>query len=75
LWQTFLCGAYFSCLRGGFPSIRYSEVQDLTVGLLSEVCCDIGVEPALQPLNCEPLHFATANREDGTYLDVVARDF
>ena len=37
--------------------------------------CDVGVEPALQPLDHEPLHYATANREDGARLDVVARDF
>jgi len=65
----------FSCPYDVFPSIHHNEVQDLTAGLLSEVCCEIGVEPALQPLDCEPLHFATANREDGTHLDVVARDF
>jgi len=29
---------------GGFPSIN--EIGDLTAGLLSEVCCDVGVEPA-----------------------------
>ena len=49
--------------------------QDLTASLLSEVCCDVGVEPALQPLDGEPLQFATANSEDGARLDVVARDF
>jgi len=45
------------------------------VSLLSEVCCDVGVEPAPQPLDREPLKHATANREDGVHLDVVARDF
>ena len=39
------------------------------------MCCDVGVEPALLPLNREPLQYATANREDGARLDVVARDF
>ena len=51
------------------------EVRDLTASLLSEVCSDVGVEPALQPLDGEPLQFATANSEDGARLDVVARDF
>ena len=46
----------------------------MNAGLLSEVCCDVGVEPALQPLDHEPLRHATANREDGARLD-VARDF
>jgi len=64
-----------SCPCGGFPSIRHNEVHDSTASLLSEVCCDVGVEPALQLLDHEPLHYATANKEDGAHLDVVARDF
>ena len=40
----------FSSPCGGFPSIRHNEVRDLTAGLLSEVCYDVGIEPALQPL-------------------------
>jgi len=43
--------------------------------VLSEVCRNVGVEPTLQPLDREPLQHATANREDGACLDVVARDF
>ena len=39
------------------------------------MCSDVGVEPALQPLDGEPLQFATANSEDGARLHVVARDF
>ena len=30
---------------------------------MSEVCSDVGVEPALQPLDGEPLQFATGNRK------------
>ena len=33
------------------------------------------VEPALQPLDHEPLQYATANWVDGAQLDVVAWDF
>ena len=58
-----------------FPSICHNDVRDLTAGVWSEVCCDVGYKPVLQPLQCEPLHFATANREDSALLDVVARDF
>jgi len=50
-----------------------SIVRDLTAGLLSEVCSDVGVELALQPVEGEPFQFATANREDGAHLNVVAR--
>ena len=40
-----------------------------------QVCCDVGVEPALQPLDCEPLRYATANSEDGACLSIFAREF
>ena len=79
--QTCMCGKSFtvqhafSCPCGGFPSIRHNELCNLTAELLSEVCSDVGIEPALQPLDSEPLWYATANREDGARLDVVARDF
>ena len=36
--------------------------------------CDVGIEPALQPLDHKPLRYATANR-DGVHFDVVARYF
>ena len=64
----------FSCPCSGLPSIHHNEVRDLTASLLSEVWRDVGVEPALQLLDHEPLWFATTNREDGACLDVVARD-
>ena len=79
--QTSVCGKSFSvehafsCLCGEFPSILHNEVCNLIASLLSEVCCDVGVEPALLPLDHEPLRYATANREDGARLDDVARDF
>jgi len=79
--QSCVCGRSFSvqhafsCSCGGFPSICHNELHNLTADLLSEVCSDVGIEPPLQPLDNEPLHYATANREDGAHLDVVARDF
>ena len=38
------------------------------------MCCDVGIELTLQPLDHEPLRYATANSKDGARLDVVARD-
>ena len=79
--QTCVCGKPFcvehalTCPCGVFPSISHNEVRDLTASLSSEVCSDVGVEPALQPVEGKPLQFATANKEDGARLDVVARDF
>jgi len=70
-----LCGAYFQ-LSVWWLSIyspqRSSRFNCWSLCMPSEVCCDVGVEPALQPLDCEPLHFATAN---SAHLDDVARDF
>ena len=54
----------FSCPCGGFPTICHNKLSDLTASLLIEVCSDVGVEPALQPLDHKPLQYATANRED-----------
>ena len=65
----------FGCPCGGFPFIHRSELCDLMASLLSEVCSNVGVDPALQPLYREPLQYATANREDGAQLEVVAQDF
>jgi len=66
--QTSVCGKTFSVEHAftcpcGDPSAN--KVRDLTASLLSEVCSDVGVEPALQPVEGEPLQFATVNREDG----------
>jgi len=61
----------FNCPCGGFPSIHHNEVRDLTASLLSEVCSDVGVEPALRPVEGKPLQFAAANRDDGARFNVV----
>ena len=73
--KTFSVENAFSCPCGSFPTIRHNEIRDFTANLLSEVCPDVGVEPALQPLDSEPLQYATANWEDGAWLYVVAQDF
>ena len=41
------------------------KLCELTASLLSEGCCDVEVQPALQPL---PLWYATANSENGAGL-------
>ena len=40
--QSFL---FFTCPKGGFPSIRHNKIRDLTASLLAEVCNEIEVEP------------------------------
>ena len=44
------------------------ELQDLTVNLLAEVCCDVAVEPDLQPLTGESLWYHSAVTNDEARL-------
>ena len=75
------CGRNFnmeyilSCPMGGFPTIRYNEIRDVTASLLSEVCHDVAVESHLQPLEGKTFSYATANSQDGARLDIVASGF
>ena len=73
-----VCGHQFtvehelSCSRG---SIHYSEICEINVELLSEVCHNVGIEPCLQPVTGKQFAYRTANTDDGTRLDVVAKSF
>ena len=46
-----------SCPKGGFPSITYNEIMDLTANLLTKVCSDVHIEPDLQPTHVSPGEF------------------
>ena len=63
--KAFSVSHAFSCPHGCFFSIiRHNDIRDLTARLLSEVCHDVQVEPHLQPLTSEVLHYRTAVLED-----------
>ena len=47
----------------------------MTAQLLSEVCPNVEVEPALQPITGETFHYRTTNVEDNARLDVKAQGF
>ena len=64
-----------SCSRGGLPTLRHNELRDLTASLLSEVCTNVAIEPPLQEFSGEELLGATANRDSGARLDIVADGF
>ena len=70
------CGHIFtiehalSCPKGGFPSLRHNEIQDVTTGLLSEVCNNVATEPHLQPPG-EALQYKTANHGDNARQPMV----
>ena len=76
-----VCGKSFtvehaiSCPCGGYPSLRHNEIRDFTAHLLTEVCCNVGIEPPLQSLTGESLSYRTSNIEDGARLDVAANGF
>ena len=63
------------CHMGGFPTIRYNEVRDMTASLLTELCHNVSTEPPLQPLSGESFHFRSANTDDNAHLDIRCRGF
>ena len=75
MWNELLCRAGLSCSCGGFPSIRHSDIRDLTAKLLTEVCHNVATEPPLQPITGERLSHRTSNSEDRAHLDVCAQGF
>ena len=63
------------CHMGGFPTIRYNEVRDMTASLLTEVCHNVATEPPLQPLSGESFNAQSANTDDNSRLDIRCRGF
>ena len=54
------------------PYASHNELRKITADRLSELCHNVGIEPALQPVTGEHLSQRPANREDGARLDVAA---
>ena len=79
--KTCQCGTSFSVDHamvypfGGFPTIRYNEVRDLTASLLTEVSHNVQTEPSLQPVTTETFSLASANTTDDAHLDIKTRGF
>ena len=73
------CGLHYdvthalSCPKGGFTIQRHNELRDITADLLSEVCTDVLVEPPLEELTGETMHYRSANVSDEARLDISAR--
>ena len=59
-----------SCPKGGFPTVRLSELRDVLAGKMSDVCCDVHTEPTFQCLNGEVLAKQTISRDDEARLDI-----
>ena len=47
------------CPFGGFSTIGYNEVRDLTASLLTEVCHNVVTEPSLWPITSETFCLST----------------
>jgi hypothetical protein len=60
-----------TCMNGGFVTLRHNEVRNLTKELLSEVCKDVEMEPALEPMTGEQF-FGSTNDSLNACLDVAA---
>ena len=43
--------------------------------MMSEVCTNVSIEPHLQPLSGETLHFKTANSDSNARLDIAVNGF
>ena len=78
--STCVCGHAFdinhamNCKRGGFVTIRHNEIRNFEATLLSKVCCDVEIEPSLQPVTGEVMQARVA-KGDEARLDVRARGF
>ena len=55
--------------------MRHNEVRDLTANLKTEVCHDVCIEPALQPVTGERSTGASAITDEGARLDIAASGF
>ena len=64
-----------SCSKGAMPSIRHNCIRDLLAQFLTEVCPNVAIEPALQPLTGETFPHRSTNTDDGARLHVKAQNF
>ena len=68
--ENCVCGVKFglqhalSCKKGGFVTIRYNQVRNITATLLNEICNDVQIEPQLQILSGEHFDAKTANKHE-----------
>ena len=74
-WSKFDIQHSMSCKKGGFVSIRYNDLRDLTARIVSEICKDTEIAPKLLPLSGEELYGRTTNRSNEARLDIRARGF
>ncbi len=52
--------------------VSFNKLRNLTASLLKETCHGVATEPSLQPVTSETFNLASANKQDGAHLDIVA---
>ena len=72
--EVFSVAHAFSCPKGALPSIRHQRVRDIMAQLLTEVCPNAGIEPALQLLSGESFPLRSTNVKEGTRLDIKSTE-
>ena len=64
-----------SCKKGGFITLRYNHIKNVTAELLSQLIKDMKLEPVLQSLTGEIFEQRTENTSDDIRLDISAKGF
>ena len=68
-WSMLLVAAIMAFL------LFTNELCDITAELLSQVCHNVGTVLSLQPITDQLLIHQTANREEGAWLNLTAKNF
>ena len=55
--------------------VSHNDIRDSITHLLKEICHDVSIEPGLQPLTGENLHYRSAIKDDQACLDIAAHGF
>ena len=64
-----------SCKKGGFITIKYNNLCDLTANLLTEVRKDIDIEPQLLPVTGKKFSNRTSSTSNEGRVDTQSREF
>ena len=65
----------FTCLHGGYLTLRHNKIRDISTQLMFKVCPNVAIEPTLQPVTNEYFSHRSANTDTGARLDVRAQGF
>lgn len=65
----------FSCLYGGFPTLRHNDVRDLTAELMKPITWNLTLEPTLQTLSGETFNSRSCCISEDARADIKADGF